>query len=355
MQPGQIPGALQGIGNNAAPPGWVKEGMRLSYKIAVATTVNQPGAPGAGGGAGIYTVDIVAMARGQVAIDTRFYVGGPDTQQAATMTSMNGQVVSAAACDFWIHPQQLANMLRAAPGGMKVNQAPLDLNGRQVQAIRVQAGDANAPGGGSQTVNYYEPQSGVLLQQQTRAAGVQGAQNSVMTMVDMRERKFPWAMGRPPSWLAKFRKYTYSGNMQFILPGSDIQVPPTPITISYDIINNGPNYIVARQTIQNQGQVAQATQVFGPTQFSSVYIPPLALRQLQQGQVVDEDKVLGTRTVVSGIGQAPYGRNVATIIEDGPGYTQICDYELETGIMLGTVVHNKVLNQVAQVALTEIR
>ncbi len=362
-QPGQVPGALQGMGNdvaanNAAAPAWVKEGMRLTYKSAVATTVNQVGAPGAGGGAGVYTVDIVALARGKVGLETRFYVGGPDTQQPATLSTTTGTLANASSCDFWIHPDQLARMLKTPPGGVKIAQMPLEINGRQIQTIRIQTGQAQpAPAGGAESTGYYEPASGVLVQQLTKTIGAQSTQSSIMTMVEMRERKLPWSLGRPPSWLAKFKKYTYTGGVQFFIPGSDIQVPPTPVTIMYEVTGNGPNYIVARQTVQagQAGGGGQSTLVFGPTQFCSIYLPPIELRQLRQGQVLDEDKTLGTRLVVSGVGQAAYGRNVATIVEDGPGYTQVCDYELETGILLAAMYQNKSLNQTVQVALSEVR
>jgi hypothetical protein len=303
--------------------------MRLTFAVGGQAPMGQP-VPS------VVTVDVVSLARGQAGLDVRSWIGGG--QQPLTLMKISGQFAPASAAEYWINPDVLKQTLAHPPQGIDASAAQLEINGKQVQTIRLK----NAQG-----ITYdYDPASGALIM--LRSAAAPGQQGISMTLLDMRQRKLPWAEGRPPSWLSKTKRYTYSGSME-------AQNGAMQFSMTYDVVGAGPNAINVKRTMQAGpgGPPADVvpSMVMGPTQFGGLFLPPLALKQLKQGQPLDEDKTLGTRMKVEFVGKTDYGRNVVTILEENEGYAQYCDYELETGILLLATVENKTAGQSAQIML----
>lgn len=353
--------AGQGVpGANLSAPAWMKQGLRISYRTNVATQSTRPNNEGGGAGAGIITVDIVAVAQGRVAYDTRFFVGGDANNPAVNSTAYGTVAPVGATGVYWLHPQTLQQIIKNPPAGQKISGGLVEINGKQVNAVRVQQGEAAKDG--QETTIYYDPQSGIALQILTKSVGSGMTQTSYTILADTRERTLPWKMGRPPSWLSKYKRYTYTGGISMQMQGAP-QMPATPLTAVAEVIEVGANYLAMKQTVQvgnlmgggNQQPIVVPCVVHGAGQLGSCYLPPMELKQLRQGQVLDEDKVLNSKISVIGVGQTQYGRNVVTIAEDSPGFASYYDYELETGMLLASAYQNKTLNQTIQVILTGLQ
>lgn len=338
-QPGPAqPGPANPMGEfaNAPAPAWVKEGIRLTYKA----TAPQNGF-GGGGGGGLVTIDIVSVARGEVGLDVRVYAD-PTGQGQMSVATTAGVVTPAGAGEYWVSPQALPRMAQQPPAGMRVQQGQMPFNGKNVAVFVVE----------SQLMgrSVYDAQSGILLKNE----GPQSSQE----LMDMRERKLPWVEGRPPSWLAKTKQLTYSGQMRMNQPGMPGQAAN--VMARYDVIGVGANMMATKRSIVfEQGGMQQAgpeaVMVFGASQAMGVWVPPLGLKQLRQGQVLDEDRPTGAKLSVSQVGRTQYGRNAATIVEESPAYVMYADYELETGILLYSTFVDKLSGTSIQLSFTDRR
>lgn len=334
QQPGGAPNPLAAFAN-APAPAWVKEGVRLTYKAAAA----QQGM--GGNGAGLVTVDIVSVANGEVGLDVRVYAD-PTGQGALSIATVAGVVQPASVGEYWISPQALQRAAQQPVPGINVQQGQMQANGKNTTVFVV---DSQQMGKG-----VYDAQSGILITSQSAQA--------TQDLVEMRQRKLPWVEGRPPSWLAKTKQLTYSGQMMMNQPG----MPPQggSITARYDILGAGANMLAMKRSIVfDQGGMQQpgpeAIMVSGASQTMGLWVPPLALRQLRQGQLLDEDKSTGARLSVSQVGKMPYGRNAATIVEESPSFVMYADYELETGILLLSTFVDKSSGVTIQQTFTDRR
>ncbi len=238
--------------------------------------------------------------------------------------------------DYWMSPQLLQKLEQQPPPNVEVRKAKLTLGGKQIPVFAVVARNSTTS---------YDEESGVLLHH------TNGQINT--KLVELRQRKLPWLEGRPPAWLGRTKQFTYTGALR------SAQQPDMQVTQTIDVLGLGPNTLVGKGSAVagNAGNSPPEERfiVSGSSQTDGYWLPPLDLKDLKQGQLIDEDRVVNARVTVGGIGRAAYGRNVVTIVEDAPGYSVISDFELETGILLMRTQAFKSFGMQITLSLTGLR
>ncbi len=353
------------------PPPWMKEGTRLCWEVASSAyaSATQPRDTPHTSGAGILTGDIVSLVGRQAVIATRVqvYNDGWTGQRALAAVSVEAGYVAAAANGgkYWVHPDILAKAFRHWPvvkpddQGAFTNWAatrgPYEWNGRQVMAMQWTLG-------GGKYVEYeryvYDEKTGILLFQMSapkKTTADTRQATSVYKFLSVRDRQLPWAMGRPPAWLARIAAYEYSGRIVVEIPGLPPQAMPISAMLTRATVGN--NFITWKYAPDPNTPGGAAAdmggeRVAGPTQTGGLWLPPLEIPKLRQGMRVDRDETLGATVTVSYVGPSNYGRNIVQITEDASGYTQYCDYERETGILLAVQLRDKILNKTTEVYFT---
>jgi len=357
--------------DKSEPPPWMKEGTRLCWEVASSAYVSatQPRDTPHTSGAGILTGDVVSLIGRQAVIATRVQVyndSGMGQRALAAVSVEEGFVGPAAqGGKFWVHPDILAKAFRNWPvvkpddqgayDNWGATRGPYEWNGRQVMAMQWTLG-------GGKYLQYerfvYDEKTGILLFQMSapkKTTADTRQATSVYKFLSVRDRQLPWAMGRPPAWLARIAAYEYSGSIRVEIPGLPPQAMPISATLTRASVGN--NFIMWKYATDPNtpgGAAAGAGPllVAGPTQTGGLWLPPLEIPKLRQGMLVDRDGTLGATVTVSYVGRSNYGRNIVQVTEDASGYTQYCDYERETGILLAVQLRDKILNKTTEVYFT---
>ncbi len=352
-----------------APP-WMKEGTRLYWECAGSayTQANAPRDTPHTSGSGFLTADVVSLVGRQAAIATRVQISttGNMGQPLLAAPSVEAGYVTAAATGgpFWVHPTILAKAFKNWPvakldkdgafTSWGATRGTYDWNGRKVTALHWTLG------GGPKYVQYerfaYEEETGLLLYYSNAPMKNLESGRQVVALTRFagrRDRQLPWAMGRPPAWLTRIGSYTFSGAWTVEIAG----VPPMPMRFSSTVLLDsvGANYVTLKAAPEPGtpgGAEGGAVRVAGPTQTGGLWLPPLEIRKLRAGMVVDRDDLLGATVQIGYVGPSNYGRNIVSIAEDAAGYTLIFDYEIETGILLAAAVKDKILSKTTEAYFT---
>jgi hypothetical protein len=341
------------------PPDWMKEGTRLQWEISTAI-VGRDGTSSSG--SGIISADIVSLVGTTAAVSVRTQVRSVTLQGAPILAAPReqGLILEGAAWgnEYWVHPDILAKTFKnlAVGGPWKGARGPYEVDGKKIPAYQFTAG------GGPQDLTrqslVYDEKTGILLfsitsQRRTAAEALQPTASN--KFLGRRDRKLPWAMGRPPAWLGRIAAYQYTGSVTTEMPG----VPPMqmPVSAMFTLQAAGKNFVALKLKFEQQmAGVPQAplesVLVAGPTQVGGLWLPPLEIRKLRQGQACDEDRVTGAKVYVGYVGASQYGRRVVTIVDESDAYSTYLDYELETGLLLVVTIKDRALNLSTQVGFT---
>ena len=348
-------GPYKGELSRMQPPDWMKEGTRLQWEVMGASI---PGKDAAPAGAGVMTADIVSLVgtTAAVCVRTQAKLSGAFGGEALGAPTEQGMVVPAASAgEYWVHPDVLAKTFRSLgeDGPWKAFKGPFEVNGRKIPAIQFVTG--GGPKDLSRTSLVYEEATGIMLSaitSQRRNVSDSLHATGVHQFLARRDRKLPWAMGRPPKWLATLVAFQYSGSRMMEIDGAPAGQLPVSLLLTREQV--GTNFVVLKMQEQDQrgGGAPLGVRVSGPTQVGGIWLPPLDIRKLRQGQVCDVDEVTQTRTFVGYVGPTQYGRQVVTIVEQSPGYELYMDYELSTGILLVVTLKDKMLSMSMQVGFS---
>lgn len=341
----------------ARPPAWLREGVRLSYEVLSSAVnpagpnANQPQQISAGGG--VYHMDIVAFVRGQAAIVSEQLLKDPGTGAFVWIGAGSEVVAGGYGAGVWVDPDFAGRWVTglAKDGPVRADFSEMEVAGEKRRVIAIQVG-----GGKGDTTRchlYYDAQTGVLAQfARSVLSGGAWAPATFLRLVARRERKLPWAMGRPPSWIFRVKRLSYTGQYVTEYPGAGTFAQT--FRSDNEFVQAVGNIAIARCTTAIGGnRNNQVSFISGPTQFGGFWLPPLELKGLRAGQEIDRDPVSGTTLRVTGVGPASYGRNVATLVLDGSGFELWTDYQIENGVLLALTLRNKILNTTVQAYLTE--
>jgi hypothetical protein len=356
----------------APSPDWVKPGMRVTYFSASATIPRGDIAglvqdtegrwidPATGQpyrveynrgsyGDGYNQLDVVSLNEDAVAYTLRAYgndlMGGPVRQLSSTA----GITLPGAAADWWMNPRvldQTADNLRGP--GVKSARIAYKLDDEQYNAVWISTKTA-----GGYTSSVIDLSSGLTLHYSSsytsRPDGVTNLDGSsikvgggtnlgMTTFKGMRQLTAPW-IGMPmPKSLEGVRQMVYEGEMAMTMMGNTLSKP---MRVVYDFTGRGKDFIAIKRTtrIDMQNGMPQEdvvnTTLSGSHQLLPMAIPPRALAQLRNGQVIDKDPFTKVNTFVSFIGQDPSGDEVVTLTEyiDEKATRMDYVYQLNSGIL----------------------
>ncbi|SED98139.1 hypothetical protein SAMN05444161_4545 [Rhizobiales bacterium GAS191] len=242
--------------------------------------------------------------------------------------------------DFWTSPTRLAGMTDISYGGARILHMPYPLNGHSYRAVRLQNQNGD---GWSQTT--YDVDSGLLLVSSSTAQGspvlirdpnnqlTTGAGSTMMTygqFISARHTNLPGPGSTYPDAIRKVRAITYSGTRGIVMSGTDMQVPPSPAQVRYDISANAGPYLNARMSVSGvYGAPGSAEDRIVPAgTVGSLWMNPNTLIGYRQGELLDQDPVTGVQITV-------YGRqgNLIFIIAQTPLARQSFGYDLRSGLL----------------------
>ncbi len=383
--PGDIPmgagpmlGDVPGLTVTTAPPNWITPGLRLTYYTISGFLPYGPHEytpdPEGGwedkhgnrytqhklegtGSHGLLQFNVAAMDRQQVAVQTLFYLyDGMDTSSPTQRleTGYVGQAGSGG--DLWLHPDALKALLQTygnrpppprGQAGMWISATRKQIEQATYDAVLI----ALLAESGSRKVWIYDLASGILLYSSEIAkAGmkvVQGAQvhpggsmTKSTTFKGSRTLSLPWAGQAAPPWLGQARTFRYSGTFQVNIPGS----PPSPLAVNAtaSITGRGPDWV--KFDISTGGQAPGisselTTRVSGNHMLCGSWIPPMAMSNLQAGQVLDTDPFTNVTTQVSSVDP-----QYVTLVHNNPRQQIQYTYRRQDGLLVRTLLNDR-MNQ----------
>jgi hypothetical protein len=197
-------------------------------------------------GAGYLVADVLdASGNGVLSWNTSLLIH-TDQNNVCTFIDANGGLSQRQDIgEFWVPPAQLAGYTDRNDAGLRVFHMPYSLGGRTYRSLRVQLQSGD---GWSQ--NTYDLDTGLLLIGSSTTPGSPtvvigpgnqinpGAGSTMMTYTQIaasRRTNLPGPGLVYPTQIRQLRALTYSGTRGVAMPGTGVQVPPTPLQVRYDI------------------------------------------------------------------------------------------------------------------------
>ena len=259
-------------------------------------------------GAGFVVFDVLS------AEDNRFlswmttHLIRPDVGNATTITDANGILSGMPTFgDVWFPPPQLAGFADQNEPDLRVLRGPASVGGKTYQALRFQS---RGPDGWAQYT--YDLDSGLLLVSSSTTQGgpvltldpsrrpVLGAGNTLLTYTQFsgaRRTTLPGPDAAYPAQVRRLRAFQYNGTRGIVMAGSDLQLPPTGLSIRYDITSNSGSYLNARMTVS--GLTGGTSERLIPAGvIGSLWMEPDVIGRYRAGQVLDRDALTGVQTLV---------------------------------------------------------
>lgn len=308
-------------------PAWVRPGYRLTYKMS------HHSGPGKAG-TGYLQCTVVAAAGPAVALEHRSF--GELNPGQLTLDKGFGEVGHPWAVGMiYVHPRglQLLREKKIDPERLEVGAVPYPVDGVPRDALRLKwkVGD-------SVNIASFDLLSGIMLYWHQKYVTHENREgNNIFQFVSARQVELPWAAAAPPAWVATVKSFRFQGTHTIHVTGTN----PTPIALSAtaEVALRGPNWLQLKVTSQGHmagmppGAPETAYSVSGSAQAGGMFISPLVLKKLQQGQVLDRDPALGLTLSVAGAGQGPDGKPCVVLSEQGAALTVTLRYDLESGLL----------------------
>ncbi|MFI4996401.1 MAG: hypothetical protein ACHQAQ_11545, partial [Hyphomicrobiales bacterium] len=264
-------------------------------------------------GAGLAVLDVLAAGPEGFLLNLSQLLIHTDAGNATSFIDSNGLTSGTDGIgDFWVSPARLAALTDTDIGGSRVLHMPYALAGRNYRAVRLQV---QGGGGWSQTtfdldtglaiVSSSTAQSGPVLIRDPNNQLAQGAGNTLMTygqFAGSRQTNLPGKGSTYPDAIRGLRSLTYSGTRGIVISGSDMQMPPSPIELRYDVSSNPGPYLTARLSMSSfMGLPATAADRLVPAgTVGSLWMSPNDLAGYRQGELVDQDPISGVQVMAMG-------------------------------------------------------
>lgn len=372
---GNGPGNGTGNGNNAAAigdyPAWLRPGARATYFSGMATlpgvstqlvpdenggwrdgngrTYREDQAQGTGGG-GYTQYDFVSVSPECLGVMMSIHTFADAGLQQTTQSSASPLLGDRnGLTDLWVPPAKLRAMVEQQGGGLTVRRVRYPLNGRTFDAVVTQSKSDS----GYQRYTY-DLETGLLLVFSASSTGAnvatrvgdqiqQGAGGTTITSVvlrNVRTVQLPWTGQQAPQWLQPGKRLDYTGSLKNSLMEGTLA--PWRYGITVDVAERRGDCTIAKlQSRLDYGngagpQTQDFQLLYGPASFANLFLDPRALQKLSRGQELDRDPVTGRRLVFVGSD----GRT-ATIAEQGPLDQQSYSYDLQSGVLVATVLQQQ--------------
>lgn len=374
LRPGLDPmvSGMPGAANMKAPPS-LRPGMRLTFWLGTADVIGSPGqstlrpdpngrwkdkdgktysedvTPTGGGAVGFTVIDVIAVTDQAVAmVSTQFQDDG--TMSPPVATNSISFICHPSGCEYWIHPQLLAQVQPGQYGGVNFLRGPYQSNGQTVDALMIQVRTAN-----SSSHNVYDMKTGFNLTMSARmqskkkqnnfnpATGqVTPGQRTDATLVvsqlrGVRQVQVPWlAAGTPPE--TPGRALRYRGQQSLDMGMGYPTSSPMNATITAKHVDGAIiQYEQVMEMPQSGGGPFRSMKYCAAGQIGSMTMHPQALSALRSGQEIDNDPITRTRTFVEHVGQNQMGQSVIAITEKGQSGFRRWVYDSNTGVLLEAV------------------
>jgi hypothetical protein len=264
-----------------------------------------------------------------------------DAGNATTFIDTNGMVTGPSNIgDYWVSPARLATLTDTDDGRSRIMRMPYVLDGRGYRVVRLQSQNGD---GWNQTT--YDLDSGLQLVFSSSAEGApvlirspanllaQGAGSTMLTygqFVGARHTNLPGPGSRFPDAIGQVRAFVYTGTRGIFMSGSDLQVPPGPIEIRYDVTNSSQSYLAARMSTTGVvgAPPSPVERIIPAGTFGSLWMNPNTLVGYRQGELLDQDPITGVQVAVVG------RRNNLVTIAAKTGLAQYtCGYDPRSGLL----------------------
>jgi len=361
-------------------PEWIVPGTRITYFTSVAEIEDAAGAvnlvpdpngnitdskgnrfregtpvTGGVGGAGWDCVDVIAVEDNAIVLVMRQFLNANGLQGPCNTSGTHSFVVHPAGCDYFIHPRLLGQLQESSNNGISLLKGTINHRGATYNAIRSTVEIPN-----TRLSSMYDLASGVQLTHNSsslidkgtayRASGNQYDPQRKTTrslannqFIGVRELEIPWKNMSMPDWVRTMKKARYQGSrVDSGTPEMGLGKLVTYMTVDVSTAYVGKtfSYYTAQITNQMEGMPAMdpitISMASGQASIDGLWMDPNALRQLQQGQVLDGDPNTGVQYGVEYIGPGQNGGQVVVITCGNQMYKFQAMYDLNDGKLLGT-------------------
>lgn len=361
--------ALPGLSNGIAPA-WVKQGLRLTYKVQTATIAGMganwkedengiwktedgrrwsPGEKGSNAAEGYLQLDVAALADGACAIYASFYLVSKPGEAPKLSFSYPIVGYAANAGGFWVNPDELKKAKNTVSGSLKILRMPYVKGNLKRNAVWFQSLSDKG-----NTIYVYDEETGVLLHDAIASEGKESpviGRNEVSNtpsttlasgnLVSQRAVNYPWLGQGSNEWSSSPQTLRYIGTTT-VPTGAG-----APLQLGQELVakpqGNGSGWVrysmllTTTNSIGMPPQTAPSETISGLGMFGGVYIPPAALAGLTKGQQLDSDPITLTSVSVNKV-----TRDQVVIAAISPAQTVLWGYDLNTGILnlIGKEDHN---------------
>lgn len=334
-------------------PGWVREGVRVSYYSAVAnvlsayerfildengdwvgqTTGNRYRREELYGAAGhgVTQVDVLSVGTDVVVLQVNSWQFSVFTGPLVP----NGQapwIGPASGGDWFLHPNVLAGLANQRGDGLTILRMPYTIAGVTYDAIRIQQQSEQAT-----FARVYDLTNGRMLALFGAVTSEQGTLFSEAIFVGARRMDLPWLGDALPQWVSPDRTLTYQGTKSWeAIRAGTVLTADVSVRMRIDRVNAAAFTYGRTTTTKVTGYPAQSqteSLAGGVGEPTSLVLPPVPLAGLRAGQVIDSDPVTGIRVEVTEVGQQG-NREVVAIQVRNQGYSANLTYDVQSGRML---------------------
>jgi hypothetical protein len=314
-------------------PQYVQPGARFVYSGGGSTE----GAPGKTGsaGLGLTTFDVAAVTGDKVLVHMTTYlqVGQGHTNIGTAGYAMTAMTVSMGDA-LWMSASEL-NALESG-SGVEVVRGPYPLDGRPWDSVSMTITTNDG-----KVRKVFDSKSGVKISEQSASGparregdvtGFNRKSQEFSHYVAQRQIAWPWLAAAAPAWTHETRSFSYQGAISTAMPGmAPLQIP---MSSRIDITERGEGWAVGTMTVQTQGVGAPSQSAFvqGPGRPHGLWVSPDALAAMRPG-VIDQDPHTGA-VLAYQASQAPDGRAIGVITEQGPQYYSTYVYDMSDGVLL---------------------
>ena len=346
--------ALPDLKTSPAPK-WVKPGTRLNYYGASATVPTNdhhywPDADGdwvddagnryrredaiGGGGEGVTQVTVGYVGNKLVTLDTQLFLLTGDNRPPMLFAGAGSVEPAAAAADYWIHPDVLADIPDRIGKTAATFRMPFTAGGKKYNAIRF-----HVRGPAGRLTYIFDLASGVMLHMNHIVRTKDGVVSTFVTYLGRRDLDLPWADGTPPDWAAEVSEMRYEGTQSVSVAGSSpLSVP---VSVKAGVTDRGKRWTAYDLTVAAggyeglPGSDATTRRTCGAAQIGGMWVPPEGLADLRRGTVLDEDPVTKFKTVVSQVARDKRGRTVVEVSQENGAQLLTYQYDRDTGTLVG--------------------
>ncbi|MGB7962413.1 MAG: hypothetical protein WCF12_05555 [Propionicimonas sp.] len=331
-------------------PGWVREGVRVSYYSAVAnvlsayerfildengdwvgqTTGNRYRREELYGAAGhgVTQVDVLSVDDEYVALQVNSWQYSVFTGPLVP----NGQapwIGPASGGDWFLHPSVLAGQANQTGGGLTILRMPYTIGEVTYDAIRIQQDSEQAT-----CARVYDLTNGTMLALFGAVTTQEGTLFSEAIFIGARRMNLPWLGRTVPDWVTSGRTLTYAGTKSWeAIRAGTVLTANVALRMRIDQVNPAAFTYRRTTTTTVTGYPSQSQEedlAGGVGEPTSLVLPPASLAELRAGQVIDADPVTGIRVEVTDV-----NRDVVAIEARNRGFSARLTYDADSGVMLG--------------------